>query len=575
MSFLLSLVAIWFVYTTLSGRIKVLEDKLTQCSEESGRSSQSSVMPTTQPTVTMPTTPPAPVPVTTQQNRNISTGSPASQSFDLFAWLAQDFFVKLGALLLLLAFGWFVSYAFANNWIGPAGRITLGLLAGVVFMGVGVWRIAHYRHQGSIFTVLGSSIVLLTVFAAREIYDFFTPATALLLMFLSVVFVAYVAVRYRSAALALAGLTLGAIAPFFTNAEPNVMALLSYGLVLVVGSLWVQRWIGAVALPVAAFLIVVFYGLPYLFAALGDTDQTIALLFSFVFTVIFFISNTVSVLARTDPAARQAQQVLALGTGLYLVAWVTVAADPVWHSLLYAAWMIVFATGAYIVSRRTDSKSVFYLYAGVSIGLLAAATAAEVSGSALTIAYTVEVLTLLTLAQFYTESSNVQQAVSWLFIGPVVLSLSHMVSNAWQTGFMHADFFALLILTLALLVAGQILVRRETESVKTIANPGVVLTILAAGYAVILVWLVAHSVLSTTVAVMVSLFVYTIGGISAYVYGTITNKDILRLSGGGLLALVVLRLLLVDVWDMELVGRIITFFGIGLLLLSTAFIRKH
>jgi hypothetical protein len=37
---------------------------------------------------------------------------------------------------------------------------------------------------------------------------------------------------------------------------------------------------------------------------------------------------------------------------------------------------------------------------------------------------------------------------------------------------------------------------------------------------------------------------------------------------------VVLRLLLIDVWQMDLVGRIITFFVVGTLLLSTAFIKK-
>jgi hypothetical protein len=38
---------------------------------------------------------------------------------------------------------------------------------------------------------------------------------------------------------------------------------------------------------------------------------------------------------------------------------------------------------------------------------------------------------------------------------------------------------------------------------------------------------------------------------------------------------VVARLLLVDVWSMELSGRVITFFVIGALLMSTAFLTKR
>jgi len=41
-------------------------------------------------------------------------------------------------VLLLLALGWFVSYAFANNWIGPLGRITLGILFGLAVVGMGM-----------------------------------------------------------------------------------------------------------------------------------------------------------------------------------------------------------------------------------------------------------------------------------------------------------------------------------------------------------------------------------------------------------------------------------------------------
>lgn len=152
------------------------------------------------------------------------------------AWLKEDFLVKLGAFLLIIAFGWFVNYAFANDWIGPMGRVALGLIAGVLFMLLGVWRIAVQVHQGAIFTVLGSTIVLLTVFAAREVYDFFTPTTALMLMFMSVVFVAFVSVRYHRQELAIAGLVLAGIAPFMTNApEPDVFVLLSYLMVVVAG----------------------------------------------------------------------------------------------------------------------------------------------------------------------------------------------------------------------------------------------------------------------------------------------------------------------------------------------------
>ncbi|TSC73401.1 MAG: membrane protein [Parcubacteria group bacterium Gr01-1014_48] len=114
------------------------------------------------------------------------------------AWLKEDWIIKLGAFLLLIGFGWLTTYAFLNNWIGPMGRITLGVALGVCILVLGFWRIKKYLHQGGIFLVLGSTTILLTLFAAREIYEFFTPVSALAAMFITTAFVAYASVIYRS-----------------------------------------------------------------------------------------------------------------------------------------------------------------------------------------------------------------------------------------------------------------------------------------------------------------------------------------------------------------------------------------
>lgn len=570
MSLIVALVTIAVVSFFIIKRIDDLESRLRHLEE--GRpvaprptaSAAAAVQPTATPTPQY-RTPVAPL------SNDYPQGEPG---FDVFSWLAQDFLVKLGAFLLLLAFGWFVSYAFMNDWIGPAGRIALGLLAGSAFLAVGVWRIEQYRHQGGIFTVLGSATVLLTVFAAREIYDFFTPATALAIMFLSVVFVTFVAVRYQSQALALSGLVLGAIAPFFTNADPNVVSLFSYALVLVLGSLWVQRWLGAVGLSIAAFLIVVAYGLPYLIG-LSANDQTMALLFAFVFTMIFFVSNTISILLRPDADARYVQTLLAAGTGLYLIAWVYAAADPVWHSLLFVMWMLVFAVGAFTVYLRTGHVAPFYIYGAISIGLLAAATAAELSGPFLTIAYCVQILALMAVTTLYVREKEVVSKIAWLFAGPILLSFGHIASRSWSDGFLHADFFALITLLFTLLAAGQIIIELRAPEEANKNDDATALLIAAAVYGVVIVWLTTHSIFSDGVATTVSLFVYTIAGLIAYFHGRNIGRDIISQCGVVMLTLVVARLLLVDVWSMELVGKIITFFGVGILLISTAFIRRR
>ena len=73
---------------------------------------------------------------------------------------------------------------------------------------------------------------------------------------------------------------------------------------------------------------------------------------------------------------------------------------------------------------------------------------------------------------------------------------------------------------------------------------------------------------------MISLVIYTLIGLIAYFFGMKHGWRTLRFYGGILLGFVVGRMILIEVWNMELTGRIITFFIIGTLLVSTAFLGR-
>jgi hypothetical protein len=489
-------------------------------------------------------------------------------------WLQKDSLVKVGALLLLIGLGWFVSYAFANNWIGPVGRITLGIMAGIAFMLTGVMRIKTMANQGAIFTVLGSTIIIMTVTAARGLYDFFTPETALGLMFMSVFFVAWVSVIYKKESMAIAGLILAGVAPFLTNSpEPSTLYLFSYLTVIVFGSLWVVSKIDAVALQVSAFFIVVFYSLPYMFGYLSAEDTYIALAFGFLFTVIFFITNVSSIMRRKDDGVTTAHLTIALGSGLYIAGWIYEAVPPEWHSLMYAAWALVFAFGAFVVYMRSNKRIPFYIYSGVSVGLLAGATAAIFDGPALTLAYTIEVTALVILATYLTKNSVTISRVSLLFIGPVLLSLDSLDGYYWRDGIFHADFFILLSFTFCLALAAYIINLNQPHLEKE-SKVDKALSVLAALYVAALIWLVSHAALLADTAVMVSLLIYTVVGLVMYLHGVTHNIKAFKTGGMIIVGLVIARLLLVDVWQMAIAGRIVTFVLIGMLLISTAFIKK-
>lgn len=489
-------------------------------------------------------------------------------------WLKQDPLVKVGALLLVIAFGWFVSYAFANNWIGPVGRITLGLMAGVAFMFGGVIRIKTMKSQGSIFAVLGSAIVVLTVYAAREMYDMFTPTSALAIMFLSVVFIAWLSVMYKSKSMALAGLVMAGLAPILTNSpEPSALDLFSYLAVIVLGSLWVLSKIEAVALQFAAFIMVVLYSLPYLSYGPVSSEKYIALGFGFLFTVIFFLSNITSILKRRGDEADTTHILVAVGSGLYLAGWISEVVPHEWKALIYTAWAAVFAFGAFIVFMRTSKRIPFYLYGSISIGLLAAATAVIFEGPVLTLVYTLEITILVALAAYLIKNSQAVSRLSFLFIGPILISLDSLSGYGWSNPF-GEEFAILFTLAMCLGLSAYIVRVTSSRASEEKDSTSVVLAFLSSFYVTALVWLVTHSIFLDDDATMISLLIYTVTGLGLYVYGKTNENLLLKKVGMIAIGLVVARLLLVDVWQMAIAGRIVTFLSIGVLLISTAFIKK-
>src|SRR5256885_12196197 len=57
-----------------------------------------------------------------------------SDSADLETVIAGRWFNRIGIVALLVAISYFLKLAFDNNWIGPSGRVTIGILLGGAMM---------------------------------------------------------------------------------------------------------------------------------------------------------------------------------------------------------------------------------------------------------------------------------------------------------------------------------------------------------------------------------------------------------------------------------------------------------
>lgn len=489
-------------------------------------------------------------------------------------WLKEDWLLKLGALLILIGFGWFVTYAFLHDWIGPEGRIGLGLLAGVLIMAFGFSRIRSYLNQGGVFIVLGGTTILLTTFAARQIYNFFTPGFSLLLMYLTAGLVAFASVRYKSRNLAFSGLILASVAPLLTNSTDYThIYLFLYLMVVVLATLWVVVLRGWRELVTAALMIVAAYSLPDLLGSSG-ADPHVILFFIYSLAAIFFATHTLGMLKQKGGSV-ESDLVTASLNGLLLLVWIWTAAPPEWRGSIYAVWMLIFAAGGLSIFSVTGRREPFYAYLGVSVAMLAAATAAEFNGAVLTIAYTIESVFIPAVSYAVLRKREESESLFFLLVGPILLSLQSLDLWLWGGTVLNKHFFVLLILSLSLFGLGGFFAWVSGKEKIPRSSIATISLVLGSLYAYALIWLSLHAALDNAeTAVMISLVIYTIVGLLAYFYGRLNEVKGFLTYGGALLAFVVGRLLLIDVWQMDLTRRIITFFLIGALLVSTAFIGR-
>jgi uncharacterized membrane protein len=484
--------------------------------------------------------------------------------------MQEDWMLKVGAFLLLLGFAWLTTYAFMNNWIGPVGRISLGVGAGAVLMAFGYHRMAAYVRQGSIFLVLGSAVTILTLFAARAVYGFFSPVSALSIMFLAAAFVALASVHYKQRGMATLSIILAGLTPFLVGSGSlSAVSVFLYLGVIVLGSVWVAALTGWREVPFTALCLVIIYSIPHWAFGRGDSAATLLAL-AYGFAGLFFVVGVLAVL-KSKQEEMKTDLLMAAVNGIFLLIWIMVDAPTEWQGMIMAAWAVVFAVGGFMVFMTSKNTAAFLLYGGVAVGFIGAATAAELSGSALVIAFILEAAALTVLTKLLTKDLRTAESAAALFIIPMALSVQSVV-QPWQS-VLQADFAVLAVMALALFAVGlYIYSQRNTASV----SPKMHLFLLAAGavYTYILLWRSLHAGMPALYATSVALVLYTVIGLVSHFHGKFSGNSGVQLHGSVLLGFVVLRLLLVDIWSMEISARIVIFFLVGALLMATAFIGR-
>ena len=152
-----------------------------------------------------------------------------------------------GVIAVFVGVGFFLKYAYDNEWIGPLGRVVIAAIGGLVALVIGeVTRRRGYGIVAKGVTALGFAILYAAVFSARAYYELIEVTPAFILAILITVAAMLCAVGRNELLIAFLSLLGGFLTPVIVSTGENrPMALFSYTLMLGVGAMlcaYYRKW---------------------------------------------------------------------------------------------------------------------------------------------------------------------------------------------------------------------------------------------------------------------------------------------------------------------------------------------
>lgn len=327
---------------------------------------------------------------------------------DLESRIGSHWLNRIGIAALLIGTSYFLKFAFDNNWIGPAGRVTIGILAGIAIV---VWSERFRSHGYKAFSyslkAVGIGALYLSLWAAFQVYNLIPNSAAFVMMLVVTAATAAMALAQDAQILAAFSLVGAFSTPILLSTGQNrELALFSYvavldlaTLVLVAVKPWrrllVMSYVGTLLLYVG------WYSSFYSRSQLGLTLGSATLFFA-----IFAIAPLVTLQPEGEVAFfASIPAILAfINAGVYFLQAYSMIQEV---DKTYMAWFALALAAIYIFLGRQvharelapgASQILYFLHLALALGFITIAIPIRLDAHWITIGWFVEAGVLLWVA---------------------------------------------------------------------------------------------------------------------------------------------------------------------------------
>jgi len=192
-----------------------------------------------------PSAPPAPAPAPSAPPAALRSprAAPPRPPADFATNLGPRLLVGAGAIAVVVFLGYFVRYAWENNWVGPTGRVLSGATLSLGLLAAGLRLMSRvYRPLGQGLAAAGLAGLYVSAFAAHSVYGLVPRPAAGAFMFAVTVAAVVLSERLDARLLAALAWIGGYLAPFLlSTGEDRAVSLFGYLLLLGGGAVWLDR----------------------------------------------------------------------------------------------------------------------------------------------------------------------------------------------------------------------------------------------------------------------------------------------------------------------------------------------
>jgi uncharacterized membrane protein len=553
---------------------------------------------------------------------------PAAQS-SLEARLGAQLFNRIGIIAVLLGVTLFLKLAMDNHWLGPLGRILIGLVAGAALI---LWSERFRRQNFAAFSyslkAIGSGVLYLSLWATFQLYHLLPAPAAFALMLAVTLWNAFMAWSQSSELLAVYALGGAFATPLLLSTGGNhQLFLFSYLLaidVATVGLVRVQQrrhqpWprLLLLALPASAAYFVAWFVSFYSPSQLVSTSTFLALFFLTFLSVPLEPSPAPlatatgerekhgSDLAPPSSFAIIPDILLPLANAAFASLALYFVLENAGHHAALPWFSLLFAAVYLAVVRLRQRAAARAIHLSLAVVFLTIAIPLKVSGAAIPLAWLAEAVTLLWAANRFeshspsrelfagNQADPLPRTLRLLAVAALILGfLGILLHSLWiypspTTAFFNRRFASALAGILAFAVSTWIAraaIRREAAQAGRNRAPGwleiaagstIALNLVALEAGVLEIqtfWLrtsgPSDAQLQTALSISAFLALY---GAALLAAGFLRRSAFLRWQALILLLVAIAKTFLYDIRNLSEGYRVVSFLGLGALLMTISF----